>query len=111
MPTGRPLGLISTLIAAGSTPLPGVMVIHSVPSGAIAVLNTATVAPALTESVSAAGSAAPVTQVNDNAAGTGVSVVKVWPAAGSARNKQASKREFTWLSSTKKRNIAPPGES
>ena len=63
------------LSAAGSVPEPGVIVIHCVPSGAIAVVKAAALVPALTAIVWAAGSAAPVTQVNDKAVGVGVSTL------------------------------------
>lgn len=87
---GSPLGLTSTLIAAGSAPALGVSVSHSVPRGAMTVVNAAVLDPAFTEIVCAAGSAVPVCQTNDNDAGLGVRVV-LCPAAGiatgSARNK------------------------
>ena len=82
---------------AGNVTVPAVIVIHCVPTGAMTVLNAATLVPALTESVCAAGSADPTTQVNDNEVGEGVSET-VCPAAETAAAsaiEKETKRSFT----------------
>ena len=87
------------LIAAGSEPVLGVIVIHCVPTGRIVVLYAAVLPVDFTETVCAAGNGAPVCQTNDNDAGVGVSVA--WPKTGPASNsKNEKKRKRTLFSST-----------
>jgi hypothetical protein len=80
---------------AGNIPTSGVIVIHGVPTGAMAVVNAALLVPPLTESACAAGSAPPACQTNDNDAGAGVSSGTGMVCASKTTGKKQKRRGLT----------------